>query len=309
VAGGSLSEILVGTEEGIRREDGQADLPGASITALTSDRWGVWSLADGRTLHRRTAGPWVEVEDVSGPVGRSLLAVEEGLYVGTAEAGLLRLEEGELEEVVGFDDVPGRDDWYTPWGGPPDTRSLARAPDGALFANVHVGGIPRSRDGGTTWEPTIDVDADVHQVIAHPTDPGVVLAACAPGLAESHDGGETWEISADGLHAPYCRAVALAGADPSAPDTVLVTASTGPRTDQAAVYRRPLEGGSFERAATSLPEWFGFNLDSHCLAASGATVVLGARDGRIYRSDDSGRTWAQVLEDMPEVTCVLIPPR
>jgi hypothetical protein len=101
-------------------------------------------------------------------------------------------------------------------------------------------------------------------------------------------------------------AVALAGPNPSAPDTVLVTASTGPRTDRAAVYRRPLEGGKFVRAADGLPDWFGFNLDSHCLAASGGSVVLGARDGRIYRSGDSGRTWEQVLDDLPALTCVVI---
>jgi hypothetical protein len=308
LAGGALTEILIGTEGGIHRPGGGVDLDGRSITALTADRWGVWALADGRDLYRRTAGPWVEVEEVSGAPGRCLLAVEEGLYVGTAEAGLLRLEEGVLDEVAGFAEVPGRDGWYTPWGGPPDTRSMARGADGALLANVHVGGIPRSRDGGTTWEPTIDVDADVHQVIAHPTDPSVALAACAGGLAESRDGGDAWEIAADGLHAPYCRAVALAGDDPAAPDTVLVTASTGPRTDRAAVYRRPLSGGAFERCTEGLPEWFASNIDSHCLAAAGPSVVLGSGDGVVYRSDDGGGTWQKEAEGLPPIICLAIAP-
>jgi hypothetical protein len=303
-----VSEVLVGTEAGIHRVDGPTDLADAPITALTADRWGVWALANGRILHRRTAGPWVAVEEVSGPVGRSLLAVDEGLYVGTAEAGLLRLEEGELDEVAGFGDVPGRNDWYTPWGGPPDTRSLARASGGALFANVHVGGIPRSRDGGETWQPTIDVDADVHQVIAHPTDAGTILAACAPGLARSEDGGDTWTMEDDGLHAPYCRAVALAGEKADHSDTVLVSASTGPRTNRAAIYRRPIDGGRFEKAHQGLPEWFGSNVDSHCLAGSAGTVVLGARDGRVYASDDAGRSWTLVVEGLPAISCVLIAP-
>ena len=79
-------------------------------------------------------------------------------------------------------------------------RSARRAPardpldhrnaDGSvLLANVHVGGIPRSTDGGVTWQPTIDVDSDVHEVRAHPHRSGVVMAAAAIGLCASRDGG------------------------------------------------------------------------------------------------------------------------
>jgi hypothetical protein len=303
-----VTDFLVGTERGIRGPDGSAALEDRPITALAVDRWGVYALAGGRTLCRRTAGPWVEVEEVSGPPGRSLLAAEEGLYVGTGEARLLRLDEGVLDEVAGFDRVPGRDTWYTPWGGPPDTRSMARGADGTIYTNVHVGGIPRSSDAGASWEPTIEIDADVHQVTAHPTDPAVILAACAGGLAESADGGTAWEVRNDGLHAPYCRAVALAGDDPAAPDTVLVTASTGPRTDRAAIYRRELSGGTFERCTEGLPEWFGSNLDTHCLAASGNAVALGAPGGVLYRSEDAGRTWQRTNEGLPPITCVLAAP-
>src|SRR5205085_6124137 len=104
-----------------------------------------------------------------------LLPVDGTVMVGVAGAHLVRLTGAGLAERVGsFDDVPGRDRWYTPWGGPPDTRSLAAA-HGVVYANVHVGGIARSRDGGHSWEPTIDVDADVHQVLAADER---VLAAC-----------------------------------------------------------------------------------------------------------------------------------
>jgi hypothetical protein len=307
VAGGTLTDLLIATRDGLRGPAG-VDLEGRAITALAADRWGVWALADGRTLVRRTAGPWVEVEEVSEAPGRCLLSADEGLFVGTAEAGLLRLVEGTLEEVDGFERIPGRDGWYTPWGGPPDTRSMARGADGALYANVHVGGIPRSRDGGRTWEPTIDVDADVHQVAAHPSDPAVVLAACAPGLARSADGGETWTIDDEGLHAPYCRAVALTGQDPDRPDTILVSASTGPRSDRAALYRGRLEDGTFERCTDGLPEWFPSNVDTHCLAAWGPTAAIGGPDGAVYRSEDGGRTWDRVAEGLPPITAVAILP-
>src|SRR5204863_9481118 len=149
-----------------------------------------------------------------------LLEVNDALFVGQAKASLASLQGGSLGPVLGFDHVDGREGWYTPWGGPPDVRTLSAGPDGTIYANVHVGGIPVSRDGGETWTPTIEVDADVHQVLAHPSQPGRVMAATAWGFADSRDGGATWEFATDGLHASYSRAIALAG------DTVLLAAST-----------------------------------------------------------------------------------
>ncbi|HEX2031316.1 MAG TPA: hypothetical protein VHL78_07960, partial [Actinomycetota bacterium] len=192
--------------------------------------------------------------------------------------------------------------WHTPWRGPPDTRSLSAGPDGTLYANVHVGGILRSQDG-ESWTPTIDIDADVHQVLAHPDRPDTVLAACAWGLAVSRDRGATWSIEYDGLHGRYCRAVAVAG------DAVLVSASTGPFTDRAAVYRRALDADRpFERCSDGLPEWFPANIDSHCLAASGDTVAFGTGDGRVFRSDDRGRIWEEAASGLPPVRAVVFGP-
>jgi hypothetical protein len=276
------------------------DLEGHDVRALAADRWGVWALAAGRSVWRRTGGPWVEIAPLPGPTGRCLSASDEGLLVGTAEAHLLRLEDGALELVEGFDRVEGRDGWYTPWGGPPDTRSIARGADGATYANVHVGGIVRSSDG-ETWEPTIEVDADVHQVIAHPDRPELVLAASARGLERSEDRGRTWSTHTDGLHANYSRAVAVAG------DTLVMTSSTGPFTERAAVYRRPLDGEhAFERCTGGMPEWFPSNIDSHCLAASGRTVVFGTDRGEVYRSEDAGETWQRIANGLPAVRCVLL---
>src|SRR6185503_2199998 len=100
---------------------------------------------------------------------------------------------GDLVPIQSFDDVEGRDDWFTPWGGPPDTRSMSEWDDD-VYVNVHVGGIVRTDDGGETWMPTIDIEADVHQVT---TAEGVVLAASAGGLATSADRGGTWNHRTD----------------------------------------------------------------------------------------------------------------
>ena len=48
-----------------------------------------------------------------------------------------------------FDAIPTRSGWTTPWGGPPDTRSIAIGPAG-LFAGVHVGGVWRREATGWT---------------------------------------------------------------------------------------------------------------------------------------------------------------
>jgi hypothetical protein len=143
-------------------------------------------------------------------------------------------------------------------------RSRSRA-TGAVHVNVHVGGVARSRDGGRTWAPTVDIEVDVHQILAHPRHPDVVLAAAADGFGLSRDGGDSWRFVADGMHAHYLRAVAVSD------DSVLVSASTGPGGRRAAIYRRRLDDdGPFERCTQGLPAWFGDNVDTGCLAAARA---------------------------------------
>jgi hypothetical protein len=259
----------------------------------------VWALDREGEILRSEDGGWERAAALTDPKPRCLLPHEDGLLVGTAEARLFRLRREAVKLDEAFDEVEGRDRWFTPWGGPPDTRSLAADAAGTVHANVHVGGIVRSTPDGR-WRPSIDIETDVHQVIAHPERAGLILAATAFGLARSDDGGDSWTMADDGLHAPYCRAVAVAG------DAVLVSASTGPRTRQAALYRRPLDGGGpFERCTGGLPEWFPSNIDTHTLAADGPRVAFGTAEGQVWRSDDGGSTWEVALDDLTRVAAVL----
>ena len=294
-----MTRLLIATTTGLHDPDGPAGLEARPVVAVVADGGSVWALDRDGAILRADDGAWEEAASLSDPEPRCLLPQDGSVLVGTALARLFRLRRDALETVEAFDEVPGRDGWYTPWGGPPDTRSLASDAAGTVFANVHVGGIVRSAPDGS-WQPTIDVDTDVHQVIAHPERTGLVLAATAYGLGRSDDGGDTWELSADGLHASYCRAVAVAG------DTVLVTASTGPSTRRAAVYRRPLDGDApFEKCEDGLPEWFASNVDSHCLGADGPRAAFGTAEGDVWRSDDAGRTWERAAEGLSRVTAVL----
>jgi hypothetical protein len=294
--------VLAGTERGIHRLGNGAPseaLVDEDVRSIVGDGSG-WLAVGPRTVwHSADGGRWSEWTNLEAPSGTCVSSGPAGRFVGLTEARLAMLEDGGVAPVGAFDGVEGRSDWHTPWGGPPDVRSIAQDAEG-VYVNVHVGGIPVSRDHGRTWVPTIDIDADVHQVVAGP-EPGTVLAACARGLAVSADGGRSWALRTEGLHATYARAVTVAE------DRVLLSASTGPRGNRAAVYRQPLDGsGPFERCAGGLPEWFGSNVDTFCLVASGRSVVLGTDEGLVYRSEDHGSTWERVAADLPPVRCLAL---
>jgi len=302
---GAMMRILVGTSAGLQEFDGADAKPsgiahsGRSVTAVAREGRELWAILDGRGVwHTAGVDRWFHVGDLDGRRGNCVADTRAGVLVGTSDAHLDRVARGGLEPLVAFDRVEGRDSWYTPWGGPPDVRSISED-DEAVYVNVHVGGIVRSRDRGASWQPTIDIDADVHRVWA---GRGRVFAACAPGLAVSEDRGASWTIEADGLHSTYCRAVTTCG------DTVLLSASAGPSGGRAALYRRPFDGGKLERCRDGLPEWFDGNIDSSCLDAVPDLAAFGTEDGRVFASMDEGRTWATVASDLPSIGCVLVIP-
>ena len=301
------ADLLIGTTEGLfglaGGEPHRDESFGArEVDALAVDDGAAWAVAGRNAIVRREpGGTWTEVARSDAFDLGCLASTSHGVLAGTEEAHLLRLvgADGILAPLEAFETVVGRETWFTPWGGPPAVRSIAQDLAGRLHANVHVGGIPRSVDAGASWEPTIDIDADVHQVVAHPTEPDVVLAAGAVGLAVSVDGGSRWRIEREGLHATYARAVAVAG------DRVLLSVSNGPRGGRAAVYRTALEPGSaFERCTEGLPEWFDGNIDSGRLDARGSEAAFGTGDGEVFHSDDAGERWTRAATGLPPIRAV-----
>jgi hypothetical protein len=177
----------------------------------------------------------------------------------------MRISTGNIQHLDSFDQAEGRKAWYTPWGGAPDVRSLAISSSGDLYVNVHVGGILRSRDQGQSWQPTLDLHADVHEVRTVVDRPDLVLAATAEGLAWSEDRGESWQFDRANLHATYARAIAVG--DETEEATILMSVSLGPHGGKAALYRRPLhQSGTFQKCHQGLPEWFSDNINTGCLA-------------------------------------------
>lgn len=278
-------------------------LAGRTVTALARDGLKTWAVVDGRTIQVTAGDGWETLASVQGLPATCLAPTAAGLLVGTEEAHLLWLAAGRLDRVQSFEAVEGRHAWYTPWGDPADVRSIAadRASVEAVYVNVHVGGVVRSRAADRSWRPTLDIETDVHQVLAHPARPGTVLVAAAEGFGVSRDGGDSWEFVTAGMHAHYLRAVAVSE------ETVLVSASTGHHGRRSAIYRKPLDGdAAFERCRRGLPEWFSDNIDTGCLAAAGPVVAFGTEDGRVFRSPDGGATWELVAKGLPAVRCVAV---
>jgi hypothetical protein len=271
---------------------------GSEVGALVGegDEW--WAIVDGHEVWRSTGPGWERVARVPELRLNCLCPLEGAVLAGTSEAHLVEVSDEGPRLLSSFDEIAGRDDWFTPWGGPPDVRSMAPSQE-ALFVNVHVGGILRSNDAAASWSQTIDINSDVHEVVAGPD--ALVVAATAKGLAVSRDSAGSWSFEDDGLHASYCRAVARCD------DSVLMSASVGPHGGRSAVYRRRLEeGAGFEKCESGLPEWFGDNIDSACLDALAPTAAFGTSDGRVFVSEDAGLSWELVASGLPPVRAVAI---
>jgi hypothetical protein len=273
---------------------------------------GALAIVGQHSLRRRApSGEWATVATSEFELS-CCMAVRDAIYVGTDDARMLRLSHGDgvLDPIDAFDNIAGRDAWFAGSAiingqrlGPPlGIRSVAANSSGSvLFANVHVGGIPRSMDGGRTWQPTIDINTDVHEVRAHQADPDIVVAASAIGLCMSHDAGATWTIERNGLHAPYCSAVAFSG------DDILVSASTDHFATQGRIYRRPVRpNGDMVAVENGLPNWINGIADTGCIATDGSTIVVVDRAGTLYLSTDFGLAWSTSSSELPTPSSVLI---
>lgn len=297
---------------GFSNEAEHHELAGRAVRSITTAPDGsALAIVDGHELYRRASdGTWSAI--AGSPLELACcVTLGDRIYVGTDDARLLRLgEDRSLAELRGLQAIDGRASWYAGsaivngrrMGPPLGIRSLSGTVDGAtLLVNVHVGGIPRSTDGGVTWQPTIDIDADVHEVRVHPTRPDIVMAAAAVGLCSSCDGGKTWRVETEGLHATYCSAVAFVG------DEVLVAASSDHFAAQGAIYRRAIDGQLALRAvAGGLPTWLDGIADTGCIAARSSLVAAADRSGALYTSADSARSWSARARALPSPSSVAI---
>src|SRR6266550_3026270 len=279
--------VLVASREGLHAFDDRGvpapvQLEGRAVTTLAPYGRDLWAAVDGSELWRASDEEWRHIADLAEHRVACIAATRADVYVGSSEARLFRVAGDGLEPIAAFDRAEGRSSWYTPWGGPPETRSMSEWDDD-LYVNVHVGGILRTDDRGGHWTPTIDIDADIHQVA---TAEGLVLAACAGGLAVSEDRGTTCPRRADlaeaGARSTGGRSRAEGSSDAA---TVCPSGSTTTSTPCAWTGSPTARSPRSERrmgscSAPSTPARPGPSSRRSCPSSSGFSLCL---DGTSYR--------------------------
>lgn len=140
----------------------------------------------------------------------------ERLYAGTHPAHLYACTafsgdnatgptECDWHEVDGFQDLPSRDEWYTPHHrNEAHIRSLGTHPDapGRLVAGAEAGGVHLSDDDGETWgERTADVPDDIHHLLVRGADE--YIASTGFGLHRTTDAGRSWTRLDEGIEQRY----------------------------------------------------------------------------------------------------------
>ncbi len=196
--------LLLGTEDGVYRapdvqlEDATQVLDagrairvrqfGEAVYACT--KTGLYCSTDSGRTWSDLGVPLKEVYSVcASPDG-------EQLYAGTHPAHLYVSDDdgGSWRELDGFQELPSRDEWYTPrHRNEAHIRSLDTHPDAPnrVIAGVEVGGVHVSDDSGETWTERRDgVHDDIHHVLVR--SPEEYIASCGGGLYRTEDAGRSW---------------------------------------------------------------------------------------------------------------------
>jgi photosystem II stability/assembly factor-like uncharacterized protein len=266
---------------------------------------GLWRSGDGgRTWER--VGPGIDRASITA------VAVEEGsqtnagvVYAGTEPSAVFRSDDGGTSwaELSQLRTLPSAPTWSFPPR--PEThhvRWIEADPHkaGRVFVAIEAGALVRTFDGGHTWHDRVRGGPyDTHTATTHRLAPGRIYSAAGDGYFESTDAGDSWTSPDEGLAHLYLVGVAV---DPGDPDTVIVSASAGPRSAyrprgaEAHVYRRT-GGGRWARAMAGLPEATGTTVSRFATPGAEPGVVYAANNRGVFRTDDGGGRWRMV--DVP----------
>jgi hypothetical protein len=248
------------------------------------------------------------------------------VYAGTEPSALFRSTDGGVtfELVEGLWEHPHRPTWQPGGGGQclhtvvPDPRDPA-----VVLVAMSTGGVYRTADGGTTWEPSnTGIEARfqpdrfpeygqcVHKVSRSPVRPDRLYLQNHGGVYRSDDGGTSWTSIGESLPADFGFPIV---AHPSRESTAYVFPLVAdverlPAGRRCRVYRTDDAGETWRELGAGLPagEHYGTVLRDAMTTDGGdpAGLYFGNRNGEVFVSRDEGESWQLLADHLPDVLCV-----
>lgn len=298
--------LQVDAQEGdVRRGDGLGDHRPTCLAADPEDPERAWcGTVRGGVFRTEDGGASWSASGLDGEHIMSLAAspARQGLlWAGTEPSALWRSDDGgrswsRCPELTG---LPSSSEWAFPPR--PEThhvRWIACHPFDPhhLWLAIEAGALITTEDGGRSWRDRVPGGPrDTHELAIHPEQPLTLRVSAGDGYFESDDGGATWRTPSEGLEVGYLRSVAI---DPGAPDTVVVSAASGPRSTYVAgradgrLYRRK-ENGVWERVEVGWPD--PPSTIAPLIRSGRRSGEFWAADERgVHRSTEGGRRWERV---------------
>lgn len=246
------------------------------------------------------------------------------IYCGTEPVGLYRSTDmgDSWTELAAISDVPGTDRWTFP--PPPHIAHVkhiafhADEPD-TLYVCIEQGALLKSVDAGASWTELTDYEnvalveekfrRDNHRVVIRPSNPRHMLLCGGEGLFRSVDGGLSWEhLLTRQSRIGYPDAMFL---DPRDENTVILGGpGHAPRewakernADATVMISRDF-GSTWQESREGLPTPVVGNIEAMGLhrQADGLLLSVGTATGDIYVSEDDGRQWQRVAENVPPIS-------
>ena len=251
---------------------------------------GLWRSDDG-------GATWRGLKSYPEPYAHSVVVdPEDGdlVYAGAEPAALYRSSDGgeSWEECTAFTAVPESAQWGFHGDRKSHVRELRFSPGARdlIYAGIEVGGIVRSRDGGSSWEQLTGTDPDIHTIHVSESKPETVYTATANGPYRSDDGGDNWTHINAGLARRYSVPVSVAPGDHR---RVFASVSDNPgRRSGAHAYMSTDAGESWSQLDIGADDdmVIAYAWDPH----DESRVFAGTDSGKLYVSPDAGDSWDMI---------------